>query len=69
MTQLVELEAKKGNKQVIEDARRIAGLPADDPYVPLDAKEVLISLSFLFFFFSFLLFESLFTLLIVIFLL
>ena len=40
MTQLVALEASKGNKQVIADAKRIVGLSADDSYVPLDAKEV-----------------------------
>eukprot|EP00026_Physarum_polycephalum_P002922 Phypoly_transcript_02931.p1 GENE.Phypoly_transcript_02931~~Phypoly_transcript_02931.p1 ORF type:complete len:670 (+),score=60.98 Phypoly_transcript_02931:109-2118(+) len=39
MTQLVVLEASKGNHQVIDDARRLAGLPKEDPYVPLDAKE------------------------------
>eukprot|EP00918_Siedleckia_nematoides_P064168 GHVU01139532.1.p1 GENE.GHVU01139532.1~~GHVU01139532.1.p1 ORF type:complete len:682 (-),score=68.81 GHVU01139532.1:5-1807(-) len=39
MTQLVALEARLGNKQIIEDARRLAGLPLDDPYIPTDAKE------------------------------
>ncbi len=40
MTQLVVLEAQKGNEQVIKDARRLAGVPENDPYVPKDPKEV-----------------------------
>lgn len=39
MCRLVAEAAQRNDKQVIADARRIAGLPEDSDYVPTDAKE------------------------------
>ncbi len=39
MCQMVVDEAADGNEQVIEDARRIVGEPADSDYVPTDRRE------------------------------
>ncbi|GBE86272.1 Glutamine-dependent NAD(+) synthetase [Sparassis crispa] len=39
MCRLVAEAASKGDKQVISDARRIAGEPEDSTYVPIDARE------------------------------
>ncbi|BGP56681.1 hypothetical protein JCM8202_001299 [Rhodotorula sphaerocarpa] len=39
MCRLVATAAAEGNEQVIKDARRITGEPAESDYVPIDARE------------------------------